>query len=292
LVVEEGTDGRFPCGTQNPVISRGFMDTLISIRELPYSEPTVRFGGVISDLTGSPITLMTVVKDETDKAEAEEWMEAARALLDAPEVTIKVRKGNVLKQILKESQSNNYGMIIVGTHELKFLKALLGTVTGKVADKAGKSVLVVKQYRPSLKKILLAVGGQQNNKTVVKEGAKLALKSGAAVTVLHVTAPVPSMFTGLEQIEETLDEMLQTDTPIAQYLRWSAKYLDKKGVSGDIEIRHGSASDEIVREARQGNYDLLVIGAALALGPLRRLLVDPIASHVIERSPCSILTVR
>ena len=131
------------------------------------------------------------------------------------------------------------------------------------------------------------------NREVLKAGARLAEISGAAVTVLYVTNPVPTMYTGLDAIDESLEELLQSDTPIAQHLHWSAQYLNELGVKAVVKLAQGVASDVILREARQGIYDLLVIGASsLAGGLLRKLVIDQVTPHVIERAPCSVLVVR
>ena len=172
------------------------------------------------------------------------------------------------------------------------LEALLGTITDKVAGKAEATVLVVRGERTSaLKKVLVAIGGQKMNHKVVEVGARLSRLAQAEVTVLFVTNPVPTMYTGLDEIEETLPGLLKTDTPIARYLRWSARYLADQDVHADIEVAQGVASDEIMRVARQGDYDTVVIGAADAPGPLRRLIVDQVTPHVVERAPCPVLVV-
>lgn len=270
------------------------MRTLICIRQLPYSEFTVNFGGLVAGLEDSPVTLMTVIESEAERAEAEARLTEAGALLDKPAVKSKVRQGRAVKEILNEAMEADYEVIVVGSHEVaRMLDALLGTVTGTVADKARSSVLVAKGDCPvKMKKILIAIGGQKMNRRVVEVGARLAKKAQAAVSVLYVTSPVPTMYTGLDEIEETLTELLHTDTPIARYLRWSARYLADQGVNAKLEIAQGVDSDEIIREAFQGDYDLVVLGAAADPGTLRRLFTEQVTPHVVERSPCSVLVVR
>ncbi len=269
------------------------MRTLICIRQLPYSKDTIRFGSLVTKPGDDSIILMTVVENDASIPEAERGLVEARVLLDRPGAEIKVRKGRVLDVILKESQENEYDLIVVGAHAVAgFLDALMGTVTDKVADKATRSVLIVRESRPEMKRILISIGGQKLNRKLIETGANLAKAAGAKVTALHVTAPVPAMYTGLDGMEETLEEMLQTDTPIAQHLRWSAQYLAEVGVESEIEIRHGAAVVEILREATKGQYDLVVIGASELEGPLRRLMVDKISPQVVEKAPCSVFVVK
>jgi nucleotide-binding universal stress UspA family protein len=154
------------------------------------------------------------------------------------------------------------------------------------------SVLVVKGELPLLKRILICTGGQKLNQAVIERGAQLAQAAQAAVQLLYVTSPVPGMYSGLGNMDETLSELLQTNTPIAQHLRWAAHYLSQLGVSGEIKVRHGVVSEEIVREAQEGQYDLIVLGSRTEMSLLNELLMEKVTPHIVEYAPSSVLVVR
>lgn len=269
------------------------MKTLISIRQLPYSEPTISFGGIIAELEDSPITLLTVIEHERERPDAEAELQRAQVLLRNIAVTAKVRKGHAYSEIVSEAREGNYDIVVLGSRDIAGLfDGLFGTVTGKVTDHVNIPVLVVKNGHTELKRILISVGGQKMNEDIVRTGARLAKGAGAAVTLLYVTNPVPTMYTGLEAMDESLETFLEADTPIARYLHWGSQYLAEAGVAAELEIVQGVASNEILREARQGDYDLLVIGARAHMGRLERILVDAVTPHVVERAPCPVLVVR
>lgn len=269
------------------------MKTLICVRKLPYSEPTVKFGTFVAGLEKSPVTLMTVIESEDKRQPADKELMKARDMMDLSSVETKIRVGQVLPQILAEAREGDYELIVVGSKDMEGLvDALFGTLTAKVTDQAQSSVLVVKEDKHELKRILIPIGGQKMSERVVKAGASLAKAAGARVTLLYVAAPVPTMYTGLEGIEETLAELLQSDTPVSAHLRAMAQYLADEGVSADLEMMQGVASDEIMRLAIQGDYDLVVIGAPGIAGPLKRLLIDRVTPHVVEKAPCCVLVVR
>jgi nucleotide-binding universal stress UspA family protein len=100
------------------------------------------------------------------------------------------------------------------------------------------------------------------------------------------------MYTGLGTIEETLPELLQTDTPAARHLRWGAEILDQLGLRAELELRHGVAAEEILREALEGDYDLIVIGARYVASRLRGLLMGDVTRQIVDRAPCPTLVVR
>lgn len=269
------------------------MKTLISIRQLPYSESTVVFGGLIAGLEQSPITLMTVIEHESERSLAEAELQKAQALLKEMMVTSKVRKGHVYDEIMSESREGSYDIVVLGSRDIEgLLGGLFGTVTGKVTDSLDIPVLVVKNGHSELKRILISVGGQKMNEDIVRTGARLAKGAGANVTLIYVTNPVPTMYTGLDAMDESLEAFMETDTPIARYLHWGSQYLAESGVAAELEIVQGVASDEILRAARQGDYDLLVMGARAQMGRLERILVDAVTPHVVERAPCPVLVVR
>ncbi len=54
---------------------------------------------------------------------------------------------------------------------------------------------------------------------------KFAIALGGAVTLFHVAANVPTMYTGLKTIEAALSELLQTYTPVSRRLHQGAEIL-------------------------------------------------------------------
>lgn len=270
------------------------MSILVCLRQMPYSERTAEFAGLIAGLEEQPLTLLTVIDDESQRAQAVKGMEEAKGLLEGLALSSKIRVGNVVNEILEETGQQEYNTIIVGAHiAAGLLDALFGSVTDKVAHRAPASVFVVKGDRPpELRKILLAIGGVGMSRKVVEVGARLAKAANAKVRILYVTMPVPTMYTGLDEIEETLPELLQTDTPVARHLRWSARYMADLGVDAEVEIAQGIAADEIMREARQGGYDLIAIGEASATGALTRFFTDKVTPQVVERAGCCVFVIR
>jgi nucleotide-binding universal stress UspA family protein len=268
------------------------MQTLICFREFPYAEPTVSFGGLVAGLISSSTTLLRVIANEDGTKQAKESLVEAQRLLQGLEVTTKIRIGNPLKEIFEEASEGEYDIVVVGSHEvLRLLDSLFDTFTDKIANKATSNVLVVRGEKTELNQILIPIGGQKMSRPVVELGSKIANAAGAEVTLLYVTSPIPTMYTGMEGMEDTLPILLESDTPISHHLHWAAQYLDEHGVKAELKLQQGVASDEIMREAHVGDYDLIVIGARTDLGPFRKILIDQVTPHVIERSPCPVLVV-
>ncbi len=145
------------------------------------------------------------------------------------------------------------------------------------------SLLLTQHTKPKIKKILLCTGCKEDDYSLINQASALAADLGAAVTLLHVfPGAVPSMYTGLEQIEETVDEMLQTDTPFAQYLRRGVEILKENDIESEVKIRRGIPIEEIVRETQVENYDLVVIGSSMVDQGLLEMLLGNLAVKIIN----------
>lgn len=270
--------------------------TLICVEGMPYAERTLQYGNTIASLLAATVTLMTVVNDVREETAASAMLLQAKKHITVPVAETIVRQGKSVVEIVQSACADTdhcFDMIIMGSHQISSLSHLFSrTVSQKVTDRAPVSVLVVKGERPSLKNILVCVGGQQMNPAVVEWGATLAKASGAKMQLLYVSNPVPGMYAGLEEMDETLPELLQSNTPIARHLRWGARYLADYGVAAEIKVRHGIAVDEILLEAQERQYDLLVIGARAEMTLLNELLTDKVTPHIVDEAPCSVLVVR
>ena len=99
------------------------------------------------------------------------------------------------------------------------------------------------------------------------------------------------MYTGLEQIEETIEEILQTDTPYAQHLRKSVELLQKTKLDSEVKIRRGIPIEEIVRETQVINYDLVVIGSSEVDQGLKEMLMGNMTRKIIDRVDLPVLIV-
>jgi nucleotide-binding universal stress UspA family protein len=69
------------------------------------------------------------------------------------------------------------------------------------------------------------------------------------------------------------------------------EFLSLPGVRARPKVRHGLVVDEILDEARAGEYDLVVIGAHRG-EPWQRILLDDLAHKILVQMDRSVLVVR
>ena len=88
-----------------------------------------------------------------------------------------------------------------------------------------------------------------------------------------------------------MSDLLQTNTPTAQYIRDCASLLESEQVESEIELRHGTPTQEILRDIDRNKYDLLIIGAAKRK-TINRIFIDDVSIQLASKAPISVLVVR
>lgn len=269
------------------------MKILLCVTSLPYAQAAVSFGGLIARLTKSPVTLLLTNKPEKLQKDAEKFEAKAKDLLQGVVFTTETRPGVPTKSILEVIDQGDYDMVVLQARKAIRLRKRLGLKVGRViAQKSPISTLIVKGSRSELKRILICTGGKTIAEKVISTAADIAKAAEAQVTLLHVTNPVPTMYTGLDEIEETLEELLQTDTPTAQHLRHGAAILKDQDLTAQLEVRHGDVAEEILAEAESGDFDLIVIGSTLGENRITKWLLGDVTRQIVNHAKIPILVVR
>lgn len=271
------------------------MNILVFVKSMPYSKPAVEFGGLIARLTGGTITLLLSSRDQSEQAGADGVLDEAAALL--PQLTLdkRVSRKKAVEGIWEEIGNGNYDIVVMKARRaIRFRKRLGAKLGRQVAADSPISVLVVKDLDepPVLRRILICTGGKNLANPMIEKGVALAKAAGAHVTLLHVTNPVPSMYTGMDEIEETLTELLQTETPTAKHLRAAAAYMAEQQIEANLETRQGDVLEEILAVAQTGGYDLIIIGAASKDNRLKEWMMGDVTRSLVNHASCAVLVVR
>jgi nucleotide-binding universal stress UspA family protein len=268
------------------------MKILICVVESPRAEAAVWQGGELARVTDGSITLLRVAQPGEDPPE-EDPLTIARGMLSDLPVETRTRQGSPNKQILAEIEEGTYDLVVVGAKRPPgTTQRLLGSVALHVARHSPVSVWIARGTEVDIDSILACTGGREVALPLVKVSARLAKATGACVTLFHVVTPFPSMYTGLGQLEETLPELLKTDTPLARHLREGAEILAERQIEAQLEIQYGVVADEIIRQAHEGDYDLVIMGLPSSARRLTEWLMGDVTRSVVEQVPCSVLALR
>lgn len=261
------------------------MKMLIYVGDLVTDIPGIFLGGLIARQINAKVTLLHVAPKErgkkVERMDGENILDEAREKLKDLSVTTRVRRGNVAEKILAEVKEGHHDMVVITATRIGGYPRKI-SVTREILPKMPCCVLIAKNPKAEIHRILLLTGGISASDSVVNTGVKFASALDAKVTLLHIAANVPTMYTGLETIEETLQELLQTNTPVAKHLRRCAKVLRQHNVPSELKLKHGELIYEIVREIDQEDYDLVIVGASGVSTGLKQWFMGNVTKDLID----------
>lgn len=140
-------------------------------------------------------------------------------------------------------------------------------------------------------KILVATDGSKSSLNAVKYAAKLSgnTRSNDTITLISVHDDAAfrhaSQFVGKEQVEDYLRELSEKE------LKAARKALDNAEVKHNQAIVIGHVSEEIVKFAAAGKYDLIVMGSKGRSG-FADLLMGSVAQRVLATAKQPVLLVK
>ena len=260
---------------------------LIAIDGTPNSTVTLELGGQIARLTGGEVTVLASAFLRLSARRAEEALEAAERYLREQGVEVKavLGKGNPARAILHEAKSSAYGLIVLGFRRAEGEQELRlpGSTVDRVLAHIPCPVLIAKKVKGDLRRILVCDSGVNEPALFERFTNRLWRLVGpdAQVTVLHVMSQM-SAGPGVSgwPLRAEANELIEAHTPEGEILEHDIEELEEHNVHPRVIVRHGWVVDEIVAEAKQGDYGLVVIGAHRTEG-WRRFLLDDLASQII-----------
>ncbi len=137
------------------------------------------------------------------------------------------------------------------------------------------------------KRILLAYDGSDGAGRALLAGIELARLHGAELTVLAVQERLPR-FSGT--IDEVQEEKELANQQYGRLLDGAQAQAGALGVNMKSLMRPGHPAKTILEVAKEGNFDLIVVGHSGLSGVWA--LLGTTAEKVSRHAPCSVLIVR
>jgi nucleotide-binding universal stress UspA family protein len=188
-----------------------------------------------------------------------------------------VENADPAESIMQEAEKGGYGLIVMGHNGEKGEQVRLGSVARRVSQHAQIPVLIVRQ-KSQISKILVPVDGSGNAEEALQQAVSLAEKAGAELTLLYVQEP--SLFRLRPRIAEGIGTRI---------LAKAAGQVG--GVKLSQKLESGDPARTIIETARNGGYDLIVMGSH-GHGSARRFLLGSVSGEVIHYADRSILLIK
>jgi nucleotide-binding universal stress UspA family protein len=146
-------------------------------------------------------------------------------------------------------------------------------------------------------KILCATDGSEHANKALKYAAELAKLAQAELTLLYVE-PIPllnllAFYPPTMMKEDVLpQEVIERLEKHGQVvLDEAAGVLAEAGVKFKTQKVPGHPAQTIMEKAKEGGYDLLVIGSR-GWGEMKGILLGSISHHLVHTCPCPVLVVK
>ncbi len=143
-------------------------------------------------------------------------------------------------------------------------------------------------------KILVPTDGSHRSKKAVAKAFELAKLMNAGITVLHVTPNVSPLlinpYTGpaSHSFKEIIDEYERNGTEILNQTKLD---YSTSGVKTTTKMLRGDPSVEIIKEAKEGGYDFIVM-ANRGLSEIKEFLMGSVSSRVVKHAECTVMIVK
>lgn len=136
-------------------------------------------------------------------------------------------------------------------------------------------------------RILVAIDGSEGADRAFETALELAKLMGATLTALTIEGPLPAYAATVGEVDEVKREKDSFFRALAVTAEHKAK---EAGVQIEVEIRPGHAAEMIVRRAREGGFDLVVVGHKGHF--LQDYLLGSTADRVAHHAPCPVMIVK
>src|SRR5947199_8863834 len=124
----------------------------------------------------------------------------------------------------------------------------------KIIKAVAPPVLVVIGNRVALKRVLICSGGEKYIDKAIGFTGTIAKGTGAIVTLLHVMAEPPAVYSDLIRMEEDTDYLIHSNSVLGQNLRREQEELKQMGVVSEVRLRHGLVISELFKEISRSDH--------------------------------------
>jgi nucleotide-binding universal stress UspA family protein len=273
------------------------MRILVATDGLPHSDRAMKFADTLLGCTGGEMAILTVLKRRDPDHKAEAIFDRAAGLLRAERnyaVRHLMRKGNSANAIVQEANQGDYDLVVLGWSPVSGYLRLLRPTVERVIDGSIFPVAIVKKNGKPIERVLICDSGALEKPLLIrfKEHLSDLFNCNPNISVLHVMSQM-SAGPGLNgwQLEAGAKELIEAHTPEGTLLERDIEMMEMMRLHPQPIIRHGFVVEEILAEARKGDYDLVVIGAHQGSGGMDMLL-DDIEHQLISHIDRTILVVK
>lgn len=204
-------------------------------------------------------------QEQSATAPAKEMIKRAREELQTltPRFSLNplLASGDPVEEILAQLERKHYDLLSLQAYERgMFKKSVLGPHVNEIVQRTTVPTLVHKGELASCERVLIHIPNERQRCTnLVTYLANLLEAADPAITFLVILSESSEKFEGYTSGEE--EYLLKSMENYAReefgYLDTAEAIMESHGVDTEVRHRIGETSEEILKEAKEGRYDLL-----------------------------------
>jgi nucleotide-binding universal stress UspA family protein len=258
-------------------------------------ERAMRLGAIVAGACQAEVTLLGIQESPGASQELLDSLKRGQSLLEDKKIHAELitKSGKPIEEIVKRTRETVYDLVIIGAARKESRGAFwMSSKSYKLIKEVRSPVLsVAGKTTPIINRILICSGGKRYIDDAVLLTRTIAAGLNASVTLLHVTSEPPGILAHLPRMKQDAEFLLRSQSELAQNLRREKETLEAMGVRTEAKLRHGSVLEQVLREIREGNYDLVVTGSALSRS-FRTYVLGDITREILNRATCAVLVAR
>ena len=133
---------------------------------------------------------------------------------------------------------------------------------------------------------MVAADGSEHSNRALHEAINLAKMADGTITLIHV---YPNGSSVVMPSKEPFYNMLQNNGKAV--LADGKKMVEAEGIFVETLLLEGDVVNQIVKTAKEGNFDLIVVGAR-GLSKLEELVLGSVSNGVVKTAPCPVIVTR
>ena len=156
----------------------------------------------------------------------------------------------------------------------------------KIKCKRGERILI--------KKVIVALDGSDSANQALDLALDVAEKYSADILLLSIFHPYLSLIRSnnltIEEIRPYLEKQKAYHEKVLSEALKKVNRL-KPNLKVSTKLKEGRPADKIIETAKEGNFDLIVMGN-LGIGGVTELLLGSVSDRVADHAPCAVLIVK
>jgi len=138
-------------------------------------------------------------------------------------------------------------------------------------------------------RILVAIDGSTMSKKALKSAIQFGKERYSNIGVIHVekNLQIPEGMTN-ESIDELYSTLREEGNEVINY---AISLAEEEGIDVNTQLVFGDPAFQIVRKAKEGNYQLIIMGSR-GLGGIKGLMLGSVSQKVSQLSHCPVLIIK